>query len=226
MIVEVPVNVPSVPVIVTVPLGVAVLCTVTRPVLLTVACVVSLELQVTDEVIFVLLWSVAVSCCVPPGTTVAEAGVTVNDVVVLTSKGAVTVTLPEVAVIVAEPRATPVARPAWVMVAIPAFEELQFTRPVTSCVWLFPRVPEAVNCVVAPGATNPLVGEMVMETISLDEGKKSPQLVEIATTIRMQTRAAKADLVSNFILEARFLSANSGSGGMLTHFRRRKAVSV
>lgn len=197
--VEEALRLPRVAVMVTVPLGVAVLSTVTKPAVVTVACVVSLELQATDVEILLLLWSEARSCSVLPGVTVAVAGVTFTEVAVLTSSVAVAVASLDFAVIVVVPMATPVARPACVMVAMPVDEELQFTCPVTSCVVLLPRVPVAVNCVVAAGATSPLVGEIVIETMAFDDGKKSPQLVDMETTNSTQTSAAKTDLFSDLM---------------------------
>ena len=60
------------------------------------------------------------------------------------------VTLPDVAETVLVPAATPVARPAVVIVARPVFEEAHVTWPVKFCVLPFEYVPVAVNCCVAP----------------------------------------------------------------------------
>ena len=78
----------------------------------------------------------AVNCWLRPAATDAEGGVTAIEV----RTGAVTVRpaeplmLPEAAVIVADPCATPVARPTLVIEATPVAEELQVTAPVTFCV--------------------------------------------------------------------------------------------
>jgi hypothetical protein len=79
-------------------------------------------------------------------------GVTAMD----TSVAAVTVnsvwpeTAPFVAVIVVEPTVEEVASPwepaALLMVAIPVFEEVQFTDDVRSCVGPLVNVPVAINC--------------------------------------------------------------------------------
>ena len=68
-------------------------------------------------------------------------------VTALTAREAVEVTVPETAVMVAEPAPTPVASPEVVnIVAIFALEELQATEVVTSLVELSVYVPDAVNC--------------------------------------------------------------------------------
>jgi hypothetical protein len=76
--------------------------------------------------------------------------------------------------------------------------------------------------VVAPGATSPLAGEIVIETIAFADGKKSPQLVEMETTNRTQTSAAKTDLFSDVIREGGPLwkMAAPDSAGRCIHFRR------
>ena len=76
------------------------------------------------------------NCCVRPATMAGVAGVTVID----SSIGPVIVradvpeTEPEVAVMVAEPAETPVARPPDVMEALDVSEEVQVTEEEMSCV--------------------------------------------------------------------------------------------
>jgi hypothetical protein len=80
-----------------------------------------------------------VYCCVVPFAIVAEAGVTAIDTSVwtVTVREAVPVVLPEVAVMVTgPPTATPVAKPALLIVAVPVADEVQTTLPVRFCVEL------------------------------------------------------------------------------------------
>jgi hypothetical protein len=69
----------------------------------------------------------------------------------------------KVAEIVLVPTATPVARPAVVMVATPVFEEVHVTWPVRFCVVLSLYVPVAVNCCVIPAGIAGLAGVTVMD---------------------------------------------------------------
>jgi hypothetical protein len=71
--------------------------------------------------------------------------------------------LPDVAVIVVVPPATPVARPLDEIVAVAVFDELQATDPVMFCVVLSEYVPVAVNCCVAPIKMLGLAGVTAME---------------------------------------------------------------
>ncbi len=77
-------------------------------------------------------------------------------------------TLPDVAVIVAEPAAIAVARPfdpaALLMVAMPVFEELHITDEVRFCVVLSEKVAVAVNCCFVPLAIDGAAGVTVIET--------------------------------------------------------------
>jgi hypothetical protein len=76
---------------------------------------------------------VAVYCCVVPATIDVEAGVTAieSKIGLVMVREAVPVMLPEVAVIVTgPPTATPVAKPALLIVAVPVAEEVQTTLPV------------------------------------------------------------------------------------------------
>ena len=59
-------------------------------------------------------------------------------------------TVPNVAVIVAEPRATLVASPRLLIVATVAWDELHRTEAVRSCVLVSLKVPVAVNCLLVP----------------------------------------------------------------------------
>jgi hypothetical protein len=95
---------------------------------------------------------VAANCCVAPVRMEGFVGVTAMDCNV----AAVTVSVVEpaivddVAVIVEVPAAEPVARPAAVIVAVAAFDELHVAVVVRF--WVVPslNVPVAVNCCVAP----------------------------------------------------------------------------
>jgi type III secretory pathway component EscT len=71
---------------------------------------------------------------------------------------------PAVAWIVVLPTATPVARPVAVIVATPVLLELHVTELVRFCVLLSLYVPVAVNCCVAPGATDGLAGVTASDT--------------------------------------------------------------
>ena len=98
------------------------------------------EVHVTALVRFCIVLSeyvpVAVNCCVAPAMMMGLAGVTAMEINVV----AVTVSvvalerLPNVAVIIVVPAATPVARPALDMVALLVFDELHVTDPVRFCV--------------------------------------------------------------------------------------------
>ncbi len=130
---------------------------VARPVLLLIFAIDVLdELQVTDVVISWAVPSknvpVAVNCREAPTDTIGLAGVTVMEV-----RGEeITVTvvlpriLPEVAVMVAVPPATAVARPVLVTVATDKLDELQVTEEVITLVVPSENVPVAVNCWVPP----------------------------------------------------------------------------
>ena len=79
------------------------------------------------------------NCCVAPLKIVGFAGVTVMDVSVGVCTVSVVppVTPPRVAEMVLVPAATPVARPAEVIVATPVLEEAHATCPVKFCVLPF-----------------------------------------------------------------------------------------
>jgi hypothetical protein len=98
--------------------------------------------------------------------SVISSGVSEIDVMV----GAVTVTdvepvtEPSVAVMVADPAATPLTKPASLTVAFAIVEELQVTRSVTSQVLASLFVPVAASCCVVLIGTVGLVGVTAMET--------------------------------------------------------------
>jgi hypothetical protein len=142
--------------------------------LLIVAAFVFEEFHMTDAVRSCVVWSekvpVAVNCRLVPFATFGFVGVTATD----TNIAGVTVSvvepemLPEVAVIEVEPVATAVASPwepaALLIVAALAFEELQMTEAVRSCVVLSEKVPVAMICWVVPLAIPGLVGVSEMDT--------------------------------------------------------------
>jgi hypothetical protein len=98
--------------------------------------------------------------------SVISSGVTEIDVMA----GAVTVTdvepvtEPSVAVMVADPAATPLTKPASLTVAFAIVEELQVTRSVTSQVLASWFVPVAASCCVVLIGTVALVGVTAIET--------------------------------------------------------------
>jgi hypothetical protein len=99
-----------------------------------------LLLQVTELVrscvVPLLYVPVAVNCCVPPWVTVMSEGLSASETSVagVTVKVADPVMEDELAVIVAEPAATPVAKPVPAIVAIVGAEEVQRAEAVRSCV--------------------------------------------------------------------------------------------
>jgi hypothetical protein len=107
----------------------------------------------------------AANCLVFPAAMLGLAGVTeIEDrVAAVTVRVVLPERLPEVAVMVAEPAATPVARPLLFTVAADVLDEFQVTWVVIS--WLVPSeyVPEAANCLVFPAAMLGLGGVRDME---------------------------------------------------------------
>jgi hypothetical protein len=97
-------------------------------------------------------------------------GVTEMDISVaeVTVRVVVPEMLPDVAVIVVEPAAAPVANPlesaALLMTATAASDELQITDVVRSCVVLSENVPVATNCWFVPLTMLGLVGVIAMDT--------------------------------------------------------------
>jgi hypothetical protein len=74
-------------------------------------------------------------------------------------------TLPELAEIVVVPRATAVAKPEGLMVAMFVADEAHVTSLVASPVVLLPNVAVAVYCCVALGIITEFNGEICSETI-------------------------------------------------------------
>ena len=142
---------------------------VARPLLLNVATNGLDELQVTCPVISWVVPSedvaVAVNCWVVATDMTGLAGV--KDMEDWLAEVTVRVVLPEkppeVAVMVAVPVATAVARPLLLTVATNGLAELQVTCVVIS--WVVPseKVPVAVNCWVAPPSTRGSAGVIAME---------------------------------------------------------------
>ena len=142
---------------------------VARPLLLTVATKVLDELQVACVVMSWLVPSEndpeAANCWVFPTAMLGLAGVTEMEdrVAGVTVKVVFPEIVPEVAVMLAEPVATAVARPLLLTVATEVLDELQVACVVMS--WLVPseNVPEAANCWVLPTAMLGLAGVTEME---------------------------------------------------------------
>ena len=72
--------------------------------------------------------------------------------------------LPELAVIVVTPGATPVTSPPELMLAIFGTVELHITEPVTILLLPSSKVPMAVNCIVLPTASEAFTGVTVIDT--------------------------------------------------------------
>lgn len=108
---------------------------------------------------------------------VAVDGLTATEVTVrlLTVNTVFALTLPDFAVMVVVPVATPVASPAVLIVAMLVFDEVQVTWFVASPIVLLPKVAVAVNCLLFCGLTNGPVGEIESAVIVLEEGKKPLQ---------------------------------------------------
>src|SRR6184192_1602847 len=140
---------------------------VTSPVEDTVATAGVPDAQVTDRPESTLpaaSFRVVVSCTVAPTSTTAVAGLTVTDATetIATVTLAVPLCPSLVAVIVADPAATPVTSPAADTVAIAVFELVHATpRPVST----FPAASfgVALSCVVAPTKTFAVAGLTVTE---------------------------------------------------------------
>ena len=129
---------------------------VARPLLLTVTTNVFDELQVTCVVILKLVPSeyapVAVNCWMNPVGMLELAGVTDMEerVAEITVRVVLPEISPEVAVMVAVPAATAVARPLLLTVAADVFDELQVTCVVISRLVPSENVPVAANCWTTP----------------------------------------------------------------------------
>src|SRR5881396_2947873 len=164
---------------------------VTSPVEDTVATAGVPDAQVTDRPESTLpaaSFRVVVSCTVAPTSTTAVAGLTVTDATgtIATVTLAVPLFPSLVAVIVADPAATPVTSPAADTVAIAVFELVHATaRPVST----FPAASfgVALSCVVAPTKTFAVAGLTVTEaTGTLDTVTAAvpacPSLVAVIVT--------------------------------------------
>ena len=144
-------------VIVAVPAAIA----VTKPVALTVAIAVLLDVQVTDLLLAFAGASVAVSCCVPPVLIDAVVGLIVTPVTATVAAviAHVAVLLPSavVTVIVAVPAPTAVTIPDAPTVATAVLLDVQVTF------WLVALAGAivAVSCCVDPTAIDAVVGLMV-----------------------------------------------------------------
>jgi hypothetical protein len=126
-----------------------------------------LTLPVRSAVEPSLYLPIAVNCWVVFAAMLAVAGKTAMEVRVAAGTGTVTFALAltpfRVAVTVAEPDASAVARPAEVMVAIAGIEEVQDTVAVTFAVEPSLYVAVAANCWVAPAATVAVAGETAID---------------------------------------------------------------
>lgn len=142
-----------------------------RPVVLTVASaldVVQVRPEVRVCVVLSLKWPVAVNCWVPLTLTEALAGLRVMDCKVagaaVTTRAAELLVMPLcVAVTVTLPAATPLAKPAVLIVASAVLEEFQVAVEVKSWVLLSLKVAVALNCWVAPAAIEAEAGVTVMD---------------------------------------------------------------
>jgi spore maturation protein SpmB len=164
----VPETVPEVAVMVAAPAAKA----VARPVLLTVATDVFEEFQVTCVVISRLVPSenvpVAVNCWVTPSGTLGILGVTGITTIEIkvpefTVRIVLTETVPKVAVMIAVPPETAVAKPLLLTVATSVFDEFQVACVVISKLAPSEKVPMAVNCSVSPTAGIGAAGVTVIE---------------------------------------------------------------
>ncbi len=154
-----PLTAPSVAEIVVVPVA----RLLTEPKLFMVAVAGLEEPQRTEGVRSCVLLSlkvpVAVNCFVVPTAMLEFAGVTAIDTkaALLTLSDAVPVTEPEIALIVADPVPTEVARPEELTVAVPGTDDVHVTD-VKSCVLPSSKVPTALNCCSVPKAIETAFG--------------------------------------------------------------------
>src|SRR5437899_2256885 len=164
---------------------------VTSPVEDTVATAGVPDAQVTDRPrgpLPAAPFRVVVSCTVAPTSTTAVAGLTVTDATgtIATVTLAVPLFPSLVAVIVADPAATPVTSPAADTVAIAVFELVQLiTRPLSTLPAA--SLVTALSCVVAPTKTFAVAGLTVTEaTGTLDTVTAAvplcPSLVAVIVT--------------------------------------------
>jgi hypothetical protein len=176
----------------------------TSPLALTVAVELLLLDHVIDRPVRTLPFaslSVAVSCCVAPSFTVADAGVTVTD-----ATGMWTTVMEDVplcpslvAVIVADPAATPLTKPLALTVAAELLLLDQvMDRPVSTLPLASFSV--AVSCCVAPSFTVADAGLSV--TVATGTGGVLPAIAKLHTVwlpviaVRLQFASAVAPLCS------------------------------
>ncbi len=164
-----------------------------------VTCVVTLPWVSSEKV------AVAVYCWVCPVTRVWLVGETAMELMtrVLTVSWVVAVSAPDLAVMVVVPRATPVARPALLMVATPVLEELQAAVLVTSLVVPSASVAFAVYCSVLLGVMAALTGVRVSATTVPGERKKSPH-----PTAAVNNATAMIRLVACWRMGTKILTAS------------------
>jgi hypothetical protein len=113
----------------------------------------------------------------------SRAEVMVNDIVPLT--------VPEVAVIVVLPPATPVARPAALIVAMAGAEEVQLTELVRFCALPSLNVPVAVRCMVPATAIVELAEVIAIDfsvgvdlpDVDVEEPPPHPEASVVAATM-------------------------------------------
>src|SRR2546426_4879188 len=111
--------------------------------------------------------------------------------------------LPSVAVIVAVPAPSAVARPfdplALLIVATPGLDELQVTWVVRSCIVLSLKVPVAVNCRVSPSGRLGLAGvtaivdRVAAVTVSVVFPETSPKVAVIVVEPTATELASPSD---------------------------------
>jgi hypothetical protein len=140
----------------------------TKPVAVVGAVPAALELHATTFVKFSVLPSlnvpVALSCCFSPSGIVGEAGVTAIETSDATLIASAPLIEPDVAVTVAIPLATAVARPVDPTVTTVIGAELQVAEAVRSCLLPSLNVPVALSWTKSPGRSERFVGPTAIET--------------------------------------------------------------
>ena len=89
-------------------------------------------------------------------------------------------TMPRIALITVWPGATPVAKPALLMVAMPGGIEVQVTCPVMLAVLPLEYVPVATNCCVEP---RPILGFAGVTVIEVSDGGGAPVTVRVVVPV-------------------------------------------
>ena len=164
-----PMILPEVAAMVTVPAATPAI----RPGLFSLATNIFDVCQITCEVISWLVPSeyipVAINCWLSPTGMLGLAGATVMEdkVADLTVRIVLPETVPDVAVMVAAPAATAVARPVLLTVATDVFEKFQVTCVVISRLVPSEYVPVAVNCWVTPSGILGTLGVAGITTIEI-----------------------------------------------------------